>query len=147
MRSQIVQYGSHHRLLCCHCPSCRVRSEGEIVGEGHAPCGISDGGLNMKITEVTIRPTNDGVVRACVDIVFDTCLMIRDIKVIQGATGLFLSFPAKKQRDGTHRQLAYPGNIETRMMIQRIITGGVRTNLWKRPHTKRSLSFQTSKST
>ena len=33
----------------------------------------------------------------------------------------FLSFPAKKQRDGTHRQLAYPANAETRMMIQRVI--------------------------
>jgi DNA-binding cell septation regulator SpoVG len=70
-----------------------------------------------------MRPTNDGVVRAYVDLVFDNCLMVRDIKVIQGPTGLFVSFPAKKQRDGTHRQLAYPGNAETRMMIQRIILG------------------------
>jgi stage V sporulation protein G len=77
----------------------------------------------MKITEVTISPTNDGVVRAYVDIVFDNWLMVRDIKVIQGPTGLFVSFPATKQRDGTHRQLAYPGNAETRMMIQRIILG------------------------
>ena len=75
----------------------------------------------MKITEVTISPTNDGVVRAYVDIVFDNCLMVRDIKVIQGPTELFVSFPAKKQRDGTHRQLAYPANAETRMMIQRAI--------------------------
>ena len=27
--------------------------------------------------------------------------------------------PAKKQRDGTHRQIAYPANAETRNMIQR----------------------------
>jgi len=47
--------------------------------------------------------------------------MVRDIKVIQVPTWLFVSFPAKKQRDGTHRQLAYPGNAETRMMIQRMI--------------------------
>ena len=53
-------------------------------------------------------------------IVFDNCFMV-EIKVRQGPTGLFISFPAKKQRDGTHRQLAYPGNAETRMMIQRII--------------------------
>jgi stage V sporulation protein G len=75
----------------------------------------------MKITEVTIRPTNDGVVRAYVDIVFDNCLMVRELKVIKGSTGLFVSFPAKKQRDGTHRQLAYPANAETRMMFQRVI--------------------------
>jgi stage V sporulation protein G len=75
----------------------------------------------MQITEVTIRPTNDGVVRAYVDIFFDNRLMVRDIKVIQGPTGLFLSFPAKKQRDGTHRDIAFPANAETRMMIQRVI--------------------------
>jgi DNA-binding cell septation regulator SpoVG len=40
---------------------------------------------------------------------------------MQNPTGLFVSFPAKKQRDGTHRQLAYPANAETRMMIQRVI--------------------------
>src|SRR6266498_3135047 len=75
----------------------------------------------MKITEVTIRPSNDGVVRAYVDIVFDNCLMVREIRVVQGSTGLFVSFPAKKQRDGTHRQLAYPANAETRNMIQGVI--------------------------
>ena len=75
----------------------------------------------MKITEVTIRPTNDGVVRAYVDIVFDNCLMVRDIRVIQGSTGPFVSFPAKKQRGGTYRDLAFPANAEARMMIQRVI--------------------------
>jgi stage V sporulation protein G len=78
-------------------------------------------GMNMQITEITIHPTNDGLVRAYVNIVFDNCLMIQEIRVIQGPTGLFVSMPAKKQRDGTHRQLAYPANAETRMMIQRAI--------------------------
>ena len=78
-------------------------------------------GMNMQITEITIHPTNDGLVRAYVDIVFDNCFMIRDIRVIQGPTGLFVSFPAKKQRDGTHRDIAFPANAETRNMIQRVI--------------------------
>ena len=75
----------------------------------------------MKITEVTIRPTNDGLVRAYVDIVFDNCLMIEEIRIVKGPTGLFVSFPAKKQRDGTHRDIAFPANADTRMMIQRVI--------------------------
>jgi DNA-binding cell septation regulator SpoVG len=77
--------------------------------------------LNMKITEITIRPTNEGLVRAYVDIVFDNCFKVGEIRVIQGLTGLFVSFPAKKQRDGSDRQLAYPANAETRMMFQRVI--------------------------
>ena len=77
--------------------------------------------LNMEITEITIHPTNDGLVRAYVDIVFDNCFMVGEIRVMQGPTGLFVSFPAKKQRDGSDRQLAYPANAKTRMMIQRVI--------------------------
>jgi stage V sporulation protein G len=50
----------------------------------------------MQITEIAIRPTNDGAVRAYVDIVFDNCFKVEEIKVIKGPTGLFISFPAKK---------------------------------------------------
>jgi stage V sporulation protein G len=77
--------------------------------------------MNMKITEVTIHPTDEGLLRAYVNIVFDNRLMIREIRVIQGPTGLFISFPSKKQRDGSHRDLALPANAETRIMIQRAV--------------------------
>jgi stage V sporulation protein G len=75
----------------------------------------------MQITEITIDPINDGLVRAYVDIVFDNCFMVGEIKVIQSPTGLFVSFPAKKQRDGTDRDLAYPANAKIHMMMQRVI--------------------------
>src|SRR6266436_1741043 len=75
----------------------------------------------MQITELTVRPTNEGLVRAYVDIVFDNCFAVGEIRVMQGPTGLFVSFPAKKQRDGSDRQLAYPANAETRTMIQQVI--------------------------
>jgi DNA-binding cell septation regulator SpoVG len=45
----------------------------------------------MQITEITVDPTSDGLVRAYVDIVFDNCLKVGEIKVIQGPTGLFIS--------------------------------------------------------
>ena len=70
----------------------------------------------MQITDVTIRPSNEDLVRAYVDIVFDNCFKVEEIKVIQGPAGLFVSFPAKKQRDGSHRQLASPADAKTRMM-------------------------------
>jgi stage V sporulation protein G len=77
--------------------------------------------MTMQITEITIHPTNEDLVRAYVNIVFDNCFMIREIRVIKGPTGLFVSFPAKNQRDGSDRQLAYPANAETRNMIQQAI--------------------------
>jgi len=77
--------------------------------------------MSMQITEVNIRPANDDLVKGYVDIVFDNCFMVEEIRIVKGPTGLFVSFPAKPQRDGTHRQLAYPADAETRMMIQRVI--------------------------
>lgn len=75
----------------------------------------------MQITEITIHSTNEDVVRAYVDIVFDDCFMIEGIRIIQGPAGLFISFPAKKQRDGSHWNIAFPANAETRQIIQQAI--------------------------
>jgi stage V sporulation protein G len=77
--------------------------------------------MNMQITEVTIDPTNEGLLRPYVNIVFANCFTIREIRVIRGSPGLFVSMSAKKQIDGTQRQIAYPANAETRNMIQRVI--------------------------
>ena len=75
----------------------------------------------MQVTEVRIYQTDEDLVRAYVTITFDNCFMIREIKVIKSTTGHFVSMPSRKQRDGTHRQIAYPANAETRNIIQRII--------------------------
>jgi stage V sporulation protein G len=75
----------------------------------------------MQITEITIHPTKEGLVRAYVNIVFDNCFMVEEIKVIEGPRGLFVSFPAKRQSDGSYMELAYPADAETRQMIRGII--------------------------
>ena len=80
----------------------------------------------MQITSVTIRLSNEPSVRAYsvrayVDIVFDNCFMVADIKIIHGPTGFFLSFPAREQRDGTFRDIAFPINAETRQMIEQAV--------------------------
>jgi DNA-binding cell septation regulator SpoVG len=49
--------------------------------------------------------------------------MIEEIKIIEVPAGFLISFPSKKQRDGTHWDLAFPANAETRMMIERAILG------------------------
>src|SRR5438445_736986 len=115
----------HHRLLCCHCPSRRIRLESQVVGKSIPPNGSRyiQVGMNMEITEVKIRPANEALVKAYVSIVFDNCFAVDNIRVIKGPTGLFVSMPNKKQRDGTYRQLAYPADAETRMMIQPVNVG------------------------
>jgi len=77
--------------------------------------------MNMQITEITIDPTNEGLVRAYVNIVFDNCLKVEEIRVIKGPTGLFVAMPSRKQSDGTDWDMAYPANDETRNMIEQAI--------------------------
>jgi stage V sporulation protein G len=60
----------------------------------------------MRVTEIRIYPTDEDVVRAYVTITFDNCFMIREIKVIKGSTGYFVSMPSRKQRDGTRQAIA-----------------------------------------
>ena len=49
----------YRRLLCRHRPTRWIRAEDEVVGESHPPWGSCDGGLNMQVTSITIRPAND----------------------------------------------------------------------------------------
>ena len=77
--------------------------------------------MNMQVTEVKIYPTEDDLVRAYVTIVLDDCLMIGEIKIIKGTKGLFVWMPTKKQKDGTHRDIAYAINTETRNMIEEAV--------------------------
>ena len=72
----------------------------------------------MQITEVRISPVEEEKLKAYVSITFDNCFVIRDIKVINGNNGLFVSMPSKKRKDGTFKDIAHPLNNETRKMIE-----------------------------
>src|SRR5262245_31706160 len=76
--------------------------------------------LKKQITEIRIHTTNESLVRAYVNIVFDNCFMVEEIRVIEGPRGLFVSFPAKRQSDASYMELAYPADAETRHMIRGI---------------------------
>jgi stage V sporulation protein G len=77
--------------------------------------------MNMQITEITIHPINEHLVKAYVSIVFDNCFSVGEIRVMQGPTGLFVLFPAKKLEDGTYWDIAFPANTETRRIIEQAI--------------------------
>lgn len=69
----------------------------------------------MDITEVKVLPIEgDERLKAFVTIKFDDVFIIRDVKIIDGNTGLFVAMPAKKMKDGTYRDLVHPLNAETR---------------------------------
>lgn len=72
----------------------------------------------MKITEVKVFPVNEDRLKAYVSITLENCFVVRDLKVIQGPTGLFVAMPSKKRKDGQFRDIAHPLNQETRNMIE-----------------------------
>ena len=72
----------------------------------------------MKITEVNVFPVNEDRLKAYVSITIEGCFVVRDLKVIQGTSGLFVAMPSKKRKDGQFRDIAHPLNQETRAMIE-----------------------------
>lgn len=72
----------------------------------------------MEITEIKVFPVNEEKLKAYVTIILDNCFVIRDLKVINGNTGLFVAMPSKKRKDGEFKDIAHPLNNETREMME-----------------------------
>lgn len=73
----------------------------------------------MEITEVKVFPVNEDKLKAYVTIIFDNCFVVRDLKIINGNTGLFVAMPSKKRKDGTFRDIAHPLNSEMRSSVEK----------------------------
>jgi stage V sporulation protein G len=75
----------------------------------------------MEITEVRVFPVTEERLKAYVTITLDNCFVVRDLKVINGNTGLFVAMPAKRRKDGTFKDIAHPLNSDTREKMEKII--------------------------
>ena len=75
----------------------------------------------MQITEVKIFPVTDDKLKAYVTITLENCFVVRDLKIIRGAQGLFVAMPSKKRKDGSYKDIAHPLDAETRRRFEKII--------------------------
>ena len=75
----------------------------------------------MNITDFKVYPVEEDKLKAYVTITLDHCFVIRDLKVIHGASGLFIAMPAKRRKDGTYKDIAHPLNADTRNQMERTI--------------------------
>ena len=89
----------------------------------------------MEITEVRVYPVDEEKLKAYVTITLDGCFVIRDLKVIQGATCLFVAMPAKRRKDGTFKDVAHPLNAETRERFERAILAAYDAEARRAPAT------------
>lgn len=76
----------------------------------------------MEITEAKVYPSKEsGRLKAYATIVFDNSFIIRDLKVIEGDKGLFVSMPSRRRKDGTFRDIVHPLNSDMRKNIEETV--------------------------
>lgn len=85
----------------------------------------------MEITEVRIHLRNEEKLKAYATITIDKCFVVRDLKVIQGNTGMFVAMPSRKKPDGTFKDIAHPLDNDTRKMLETKILEAYREELLK----------------
>ncbi|MDR0433826.1 MAG: septation regulator SpoVG [Gracilibacteraceae bacterium] len=72
----------------------------------------------MDITDVRLRKVNtDGRLKAVVSVTFDNEFVVHDMKVVDGANGLFVAMPSRKTSEGEFRDIAHPISAATREKI------------------------------
>jgi stage V sporulation protein G len=63
----------------------------------------------MKITSVIIRKlTPDSKMKAIVSITFEDAFVVHDVKVIDGANGLFIAMPSRRTQEGEFKDIVHP---------------------------------------
>lgn len=73
----------------------------------------------MNITDIRIRSTNlPGKLRAVVSITLDDMFVVHDIKLIDGANGMFIAMPSRKIPSGEFKDIAHPLTNEARELLQ-----------------------------
>lgn len=76
----------------------------------------------MEITEVKVYPVRDtGRLKGYATFVIDNCFIVRDVKIIEGEKGLFVSMPSRKKQDGSFRDIVHPLNADTRTLIEKMV--------------------------
>jgi len=80
----------------------------------------SKGGVFMKITDVRVFPVeiNGSMVKAYATVTFDDSFVVRDMRVIEGKNGIFLSMPARRKRNGDYQDVCFPISAKLRDLME-----------------------------
>ena len=61
----------------------------------------------MEITDIRIRKIDGtGKMKAIVSVTFDDMFVIHDMKIMEGASGLFIAMPSRKTPSGEYKDIA-----------------------------------------
>lgn len=76
--------------------------------------------MNITKVEVFLRE-DDNILKAFANIIIEDCLIVRNIKIIDGSKGLFVAMPNRKLQNGEYRDVVHPLNSETRAEIEELV--------------------------
>ncbi len=74
----------------------------------------------MEITDIRVFPVdiNGSMIQAYAAVTFDDSLVVRDMRIIEGKNGIFLSMPARRKRNGDYQDVCFPISAELRDTLE-----------------------------
>ena len=77
----------------------------------------------LNITEIRIKKINKGDLLAAASICIDDCFIVREIKLLNGKNGRYISMPKRRLKNKDFKQdFSYPINEETRLQLLEAIS-------------------------
>lgn len=101
-----------------------------ILPSHHAkPRGSLRRGRILDISEIRITLRDDNKLKGFASITLENAFVIRGLKIIEGASGLFIAMPSRKRKDGTFQDIAHPINMATREWMENQVIAAYREEL------------------
>ena len=74
----------------------------------------------VEITDIRVFPVdiNGSMIQAYAAVTFDDSLVVRDMRIIEGKNGIFLSMPARRKRNGDYQDVCFPISAELRDTLE-----------------------------
>ena len=70
--------------------------------------------MNIKAENKRLFPERTDNLKAAASLVLDGCFVIKNVRVIQGENGLFMSLPARRNVNGEFKEICVPTTKELR---------------------------------
>lgn len=83
----------------------------------------------MDISEIRITLRDDNKLKGFASITLDNAFVVRGLKIIEGASGLFIAMPSRKRKDGTFQDIAHPINMATREWMENQVIAAYRLEI------------------
>jgi stage V sporulation protein G len=83
----------------------------------------------LDISEIRITLRVDNKLKGFASITLENAFVIRGLKIIEGASGLFIAMPSRKRKDGTFQDIAHPINMATREWMENQVIAAYRREM------------------